>query len=127
MFKGIDHVELVPSDFEKSLNFYIEVLGFKIQRRWKAERPALDEIAFIELNGSVVELFSVKDPVPTSTEQWQVGCRRIALEVEDMDQTVEYLKTKGVEIPREPVASGGSKRAEIKDPNGLSIELLQRE
>ena len=126
MFKSIDHEELVPSDFEKSLNFYTEVLDFKIQTRWKVERPPLEEIAFIELGGTLIEMFSVKAPAPVSTEQWQVGCRKFALEVEDIDRAVEYLKTRGVEISREPVAIETLRRAEIKDPDGLSIELLQR-
>jgi glyoxylase I family protein len=49
----------------------------------------------------------------------------IALEVEDMDRTIEYLRGKGVEISWGPVTLGNSKRAEIRDPNGLSIELRQ--
>ena len=49
----------------------------------------------------------------------------IAIEVEDMDKAVEYLKAKGVEISSGPVVLGKSKRAEIKDPDGLSIELRQ--
>ena len=49
----------------------------------------------------------------------------IALEVEDMNKTIEYLKSQGVEITKEPVALGKSKRAEMKDPDGLSIELRQ--
>ncbi len=126
MFKRIDHVEIVPSNLERTLNFYTEILGFKIQWRRKSERPPLEELVFIELGGTLIELFSVKEPAPVSTEQWQVGCRKIALEVENLDKAIEYLKTKGVEISQQPVSVGTSKSAEIKDPDGLSIELLQR-
>jgi predicted enzyme related to lactoylglutathione lyase len=45
--------------------------------------------------------------------------------VEDMDTAVKYLSSKGVEITWGPVTLGKSKRAEIKDPDGLSIELRQ--
>jgi len=127
MFKRIDHVEIVPSDLARTLNFYTEILGFKIQWRRKSERPPLEEIVFIELNNTVIELFSVKDPAPVSTEEWQVGYRRIALEVEDMERVVEYLETKGVEISRGQATSGPLRWAEIKDPDGLSIELRQLE
>ncbi len=48
-----------------------------------------------------------------------------ALEVEDMDEAITYLKSKGVVISVEPVNLGKSKRAEIKDPDGLTIELRQ--
>ena len=125
MFKKVDHVEIVPSDFERTLNFYTETLGFKVKQRTKIERPPMKEIAFIELNDSVVEFIDVESPAPVSKEQFQVGYLRIALEVEDMDKAIEYLKAKGVQISREPVALGTSKRAEILDPDGLSIELRQ--
>jgi glyoxylase I family protein len=49
----------------------------------------------------------------------------MAIEVDDMDRAVQYLKGKGVEVSRGPVTLGTSKRAEIKDPDGLSIELRQ--
>ncbi len=42
-----------------------------------------------------------------------------------MDAAVAYLKGKGVELSRDPVKLGNSQRAEIKDPDGLSIELRQ--
>ncbi len=126
MFKRIDHVEIVPSNLERALNFYTEILGFKIQSRRKSERTPLQELVFIELGGTLIEMFSVKAPAPLSTEQWQVGCRKIALEVEDMDKAIEYLKTKGVEISQQPASGGTSKSAQIKDPDGLSIQLVQR-
>jgi glyoxylase I family protein len=128
MFKRIDHVEIIPSDFERTLNFYIAILGFKIQMRLKLERPPLEEIVFIELGGTSIELFSVKEPAPVSIEPWQVSYRRIALEVEDIDKAIEYLKAKGVEISSGPVAveNLSLRVAAIKDPDGLPIELIQR-
>ena len=126
MFKRIEHVEIVSSNMERTLNFYTEILGFKIQWRRKSERPPLEELAFIELGGTLIEVFAVKDPAPVSAEQWQIGCRRIALELEDMDGTIAYLKDKGVEISQEPVTTETSIMAEIKDPDGLSLQLVHR-
>lgn len=127
MFKRIDHVEIVPGNFERTLSFYTEILGFKIQWRRQVDRAPLKEIIFIELNGTLIELFSVKSPVPASTELWQIGYRRIALEVENMDKTIEYLKSQGVAIVRGPAAAVENLTvAEIRDPDGLSIELIQR-
>jgi glyoxylase I family protein len=45
--------------------------------------------------------------------------------VENMDEAIAYLRSKNVEISLGPVNLGKSKRAEIKDPDGLSIELRQ--
>ncbi len=127
MFKRIDHVEIVPSNLDRSLKFYTEILGFKLQWRRKVDRTPLEEIAFLELGDSLVEMFSVKGPAPVSKEPWQIGCRRIALVVEDVVKVVEYLQSKGVEIVGNLADVEKSKRAIIKDPDGLPIELVQRE
>ena len=125
MFKRIDHVEIIPQDFQRCMDFYTEILGFKIKVQRKIDKPPLIEIAFLELKDSVIEIMSVKNPSPPSGSPWQVGYPRFAIEVEDMDKAIEYLKNKGVEISVAPILLGKSKRAEIKDPDGLSIELRQ--
>ena len=125
MFKGIDHVEIIPSDLERAIDFYREIFGFRIKLRKRAEVPPLEEVVYLELNDTVLELLSVKNPAPPSAEQSQVGYRMMSIEVEDMDRAMEYLKGKGIEISWGPVTIGKSRRAEIKDPDGLSIELRQ--
>lgn len=127
MFKRIDHTEFVPADFEKTLRFYTEILGFKIIMRRQVDRPPMKEIVFLELGGTMLELFSVEKPLPASREPWRVGYRKIALQVENAGKAVEYLKNKGVEIVGNPAAAQPLTRAEIKDPDGLSIELIQRD
>ena len=125
MFKKIDHVEIIPRNLERTLKFYTETLGFKIKERKKVSMPPLEEIVYVELNGTVIELMSVQNPPSIPPDLWRVGYRMIAIEVENMDKAVEYLKGKGVELSAGPVVLGKSKRAEIKDPDGLSIELRQ--
>ena len=75
---------------------------------------------------AVVELISydgaLVDPAP-QTEH--LGYRMIALEVDDMQRTTEYLKTKGVDIVWGPRVRETYSRAEICDPNGYPIELRQ--
>jgi glyoxylase I family protein len=125
MFKRIDHVEIIPSNFEKSILFYTEVLGFAVKQRLKVAAPPLAEIAYLELGDTVLELMRVPDAACATTEPWSAGYRMMALEVEDMDQAIEYLAGKGVPITWGPVELGKSKRAEIHDIDGLPIELRQ--
>ncbi len=47
MFKRIDHVEIIPRDFEKSIKFYTEILGFKVKQRLSVTVPPLEEIAYL--------------------------------------------------------------------------------
>ena len=125
MFKRIDHLEIIPRDFESSIVFYTEVLGFQVKQRQMVEAPPLEEVAYLELGGTVVELMRVRDAAYVPFEPWRTGCRMMALEVEDMDKAVAYLAGKGVAITWGPVVLGKSKRAEIQDPDGLPLELRQ--
>ena len=130
-FKRIDHVEIIPRDTEQTISFYTEILGFTIKERVKVEvlrameSHTVEEVVYLTLSDTMIELIKVLDPTGTHHDPWGIGYRMIALEVDDMDETVEYLKHKGVEITLGPVTLGVAKRAEITDPNGLPIELRQ--
>jgi glyoxylase I family protein len=125
MFKRIDHVELVPSNYERSITFYTDILGFKIKERHTITMPPLREIIYITLGDTMMELLDVEAPTPTLGEPWQVSFNAIALEVDSMEETVAFLKCKGVEIAWGPTDIGGSIRAEIRDPDGMTIELRE--
>ena len=125
MFKRIDHVEIIHSDFERTIAFYSDVLGFSMEERLSVDSPPMTEIAFLRLGDTVLELISVTNPRPVSKEVYQVGYKRIALEVDDMEGAVNYLKTKGIEMTWGPINLGKSVRAEFEDPEGLFIELRQ--
>ena len=125
MFKRIDHVELIPRDLEKTIDFYTKVLGFNVKSRRKMEAGPMKEIVFLTLGDTMMELLDIKDAPEIAPDTRRIGYRMIALEVDDMDQAFEYLKTKGILPSLGPVTLGSSKRAEILDPNGNSIELRQ--
>ena len=125
MFKRIDHVEIVPADVDKCLDFYMGILNFKIKERFPLDMPPVKEVIFIELGDTVIEVISVENPEPKSEAAFPVGWRGIAIEVEDMEKAVEYLDEKGVEITVGPVDIGGSIRGEIMDPDGFMVELRE--
>ena len=125
MFKRIDHVEIIPTDFERAIEFYVSVLGFTVKERFPVAAAPLKEIAFLALGDTVLELISVKQPAAAPRGQWQAGYRAMAIEVEDMDSAIKYLAGKGIAITWGPADTGRSIRAEIQDPDGLPIELRQ--
>ena len=128
MFKRIDHVEIVTDQLDGTAQFYTDVLGFKIRAKDRIDRSSLGvpmNLVYLELGGTTVELIAYDGasvaPAPTDEH---LGYRMMALEVDDMQTTVEYLKTKGVEIVWGPrVRENQYARAEIRDPNGYHIEL----
>lgn len=125
IFKRIDHVEIVPGNAAKTITFYVDVLGFSIKSRIPMKIAPMKEIVYLTLGDTVIEIISVDNPAPKSDSPWEVGYRGIALEVNDMAEAVRYLQSKGVTIASEPIDLGGSFRGEIRDPDGLIIELRQ--
>jgi glyoxylase I family protein len=125
IFKRVDHVEIVPKHAEETIDFYVNILNFKIKSRIEVKMPPMKEVIYLELGDTVIEVIRVENPKPKSENHWEVGYRGIALEVEDMAKAVDYLKGKGIAMDREPVDLGDSFRGEIRDPDGLIIELRQ--
>ena len=100
MFKRIDHVEIVTDRLDRTVEFYTDVLGFAVRARDRIERSGLGtpiDLVYLELGGTT----------------------------DDMQETVEYLKTKGVDIVWGPRLRETYARAEICDPGGNHIELRQ--
>jgi glyoxylase I family protein len=127
MFKRIDHVEIVTADLERAERFYTDVLGFKVRARERIDRAALGvslDLVYLDLGGTGIELIKYGGPVEPAPTQEHLGYRMMALEVADMQSTIDYLKTKGVAITWGPRAREGEyARAEIRDPDGHGIEL----
>ena len=100
--------------------------AFTVKARDRIERSSLGvpiDLVYLDLGGTVVELISYEggavDPAP------QTEHRMMALEVDDMEKTADYLRTKGVNNVWGPRVRETYSRAEICDPNGNHIELRQ--
>ena len=125
MFKRVDHIEIVPSDVEATIKFYVDVLQFALKSRHEVPMPPMKEVIYLQLGDTVIEIISADKPSDKSTEAWQVGYRCIALEVDNMDEALSYLKDKGIEPTWGPADLGNSFRSEIHDPDGLQVELRE--
>ncbi len=125
MFKRIDHVEMIPRDMQKTIDFYTQVLGFSVKSRRKMDAGPMKEIVFLTLGDTMIEFLDVQNVQESTPDTRRMGYRMIALEVEDMERALGYLKGKGISPSMGPVTLGTSKRAEILDPNGNSIEIRQ--
>ena len=105
------------------------MLGFAVKARDRIERSGLGvpiDLVYLDLGGTVVELISYKDAaIDPAPQNEHLGYRMIALEVDDMQNATDYLRTKGVEIVWGPKVRETYSRAEICDPNGYHIELRQ--
>ncbi len=124
MFKRIDHVEVIPSDYARTMAFYQEVLEFRLVSQMSIEMPPLKGIAYLQLGDTVIEVLHVSQPAPAPARM-SVGYCAMALEVDSMDAATAYLKERGIAVTWGPTDLGDSIRAEITDPDGLTIELRE--
>src|SRR5256885_7959845 len=61
MFKKIDHVEIVTDQLDRAVQFYTDVLGFKLRARERIERSTLGvslDLAYLDLGATAIELIA---------------------------------------------------------------------
>lgn len=123
----IHHTAILCSDYEKSKDFYTNILGLEIiKESYRQERQSykLD----LSLNGEyVIELFSFPDPPKRISRPEATGLRHIAFEVDDLDAVVEKLMAGN--IIAEPYRIDeitGKRFTFIFDPDNLPVELYEK-
>lgn len=122
------HTMLRVGDLDRSIEFYTNVLGMNLIRRSDNEQYKYT-LAFVgygdEKDGAVIEL----------TYNWGVSdyehggaFGHIAIETDDIYATCDAIKAKGGTVTREPgpVKGGTTVIAFVKDPDGYSIELINK-
>jgi lactoylglutathione lyase len=116
------------TDPEKSRPFY-EALGLEFRREMDivrgGEKEATNYFFGVPDQDEELELTFNHDG---RTYDLGTGYGHIALAVDDLDQTLEQLKTQGIEAEREPyrVSEGGSRICFVRDPDQYRIELIDR-
>ena len=128
MFKKIDHVEIVTDEPDRSAAFYGDVLGFseKLRQEVKLPNGGTLDIIYMDLGGTGIELLHYKGvPKSPAPKDLQLGYRLMALEVTDMKSALDALNKRGIETSWGPREIDSYVRAEIRDPDGYSIELRE--
>lgn len=114
---GVDFVTLPTRDFEKSAEFYGDVLGLERSKRW-GDRPAGEfeagnlTIALMQSDGFGLEFQAHNVP--------------FALHVEDVEAARHELESKGVTFAGETMDTGVCHMAFFQDPDGNALTLHHR-
>jgi len=123
MIKKLLHTRMRVSDLEETIKFYTEVLGLKVVERHQSPRGS--KLAFLEVPGSDEQIELCSFPSSGSV-QVQEDLVHLAFQVENLDETIADLKTKGVEITDGPtVTSSGNRFAFIDAPDRYEVELIE--
>lgn len=124
---GIHHIAIICSNYDRSKQFYTQVLGFSIlAETYRAERQSykLD----LRISETVaIELFSFPNPPDRPSRPEACGLRHLAFTVADLDAACEELRSHGVAIEPIRVDELTDRRFTFfQDPDGLPLELYER-
>ena len=124
--KAIHHIAILTDNYPRSKHFYSEILGFGIIREvYRKDRDSykLD----LSVNGHYqIELFSFPDFRERGAYPEAKGLRHLAFAVENVEDSVEELRSKGVLVQDIRVDEWtGKKFVFFDDPNGQPLELYE--
>jgi lactoylglutathione lyase len=115
-------------NLQRSIDFYTGVLGMRLLRQ-KDYPDGKFTLAFVgygdETDNTVIELTYNWD---TDHYDLGTGYGHIAIEVDDVYEAVEELRSRGGKVIRDagPMNAGTTIIAFIEDPDGYPIELIGR-
>jgi catechol 2,3-dioxygenase-like lactoylglutathione lyase family enzyme len=118
------NVRYIVNDVDTAIPFYTGVLGFKLEMH-----PAP---GFASLSRGNLQLLlnrpgagGAGQAMPEGQRPAPGGWNRIQIEVDDLEATVEKLKSASARFRNEIVIGNGGKQILIEDPSGNPIELFQ--
>ncbi len=135
MRPGVDHLDLVVSDLERSLTFYrglLEPLGYSRLAEIEGERGE----RVLYLGGSGGASVSLRERQShareTPYDRYDLGIHHIAFSAasrEVVDERAAWLRAQGTEIesgPKEYTYTEGYYSVFFYGPDGLKLEILHR-
>ncbi len=137
------HIGICVSDWERSLRFYHDVLGFRFVGEARESGPESERLlglAPVDLHTGSLEREGVRielrhfarpgsrgDGAPAALNE--LGLSHLSLRVEALDALLAELRRRGVHILEETRADlpqRGARAVFIADPDGTLIELVEQ-
>ena len=132
---------IVVNDLEKTRDFWIITLGFKLHIEAKEESPYIDEllaikdprlttVKLIDSNGFIIELLKFENyqvENSWSGDLKTTGLTHIALTVDNLEGLVDNLKKQNY-APLSDIKISPSKKVKVvfvKGPETIMLELVQ--
>jgi glyoxylase I family protein len=121
--RGFHGVRYQVADVSRSVAFYTERLGFKLEHQ---KLPAFANVSLehgeILLSGPDA---SGSRPMPDGRRQEPGGWTRVVLRVADLPACIESLRRAGVRFRNEMEVGPGGRQIQVEDPDGNPVELFE--
>ena len=142
MIRGIHHTAISTGNLERALEFYRDLLGFRVlfEFAWPAGTEIADRITALQQSSAravmlhagnaIIELFEYASPTPRPGDPRRPvadhGITHICLDVTDLDAEYERLRKAGMTFHCPPQDLGTGLRTTYgRDPDGNVIELQE--
>lgn len=123
----IHHIAIICSDYETSKHFYTKILGLEALHEVYREDRQSFKLDLTLKNQYCIELFSFPDPPERVSRPEATGLRHLAFEVDDIEQTRNYLLSQNIESETIRIDEYTEKKFFfIADPDNLPIEFYQK-
>lgn len=123
---GIHHAAIICSDYARSRDFYVRVLGLRVlAEHFRAARDSW-KLDLALPDGAQLELFSFPAPPPRPSRPEALGLRHLAFRVTSLEPVVARLAADGVAC--EPIRVDeytGRRFTFFADPDDLPLELYE--
>jgi catechol 2,3-dioxygenase-like lactoylglutathione lyase family enzyme len=135
------HIGIVVNDLEKTRDFWINTIGFKLHIEAKEESPYIDEllairnpglttVKLIDSKGFIIELLKFENyevGIYWSGDLKTTGLTHIALTVDNLNELVVNLKKQNYQ-PMSEIKISPNKKVQVvfvRGPEGTILELVQ--
>ena len=125
---GIDHIGIAVKSIDGSRSFWSDILNISVQGIETVEEQKVTT-AFLPLSCSEIELLEASahgSTIQKFIEKRGQGIHHIALKVENLEEAIEELKTKGVRLINDtPRRGAGNKKIAFIHPESTGGVLLE--
>jgi len=120
---GLWGVRYQVRDVQRSILFYTQTLGFKLDRQ---HLPAFGQVSLGDLKPILSGPgASGSRPMPDGSQQEPGGWNRVVLRVKDLPALITELENQGARFRNEMEVGPGGKQIQVEDPDGNPIELFE--
>jgi catechol 2,3-dioxygenase-like lactoylglutathione lyase family enzyme len=121
---NVEHVGIYARDPSALAEWYARVVGLKEVRR--IEKEGRPPVVFLQgEEGAAIEILPT-DAAPADRDFMRPGYSHLGIVVEDLDAEEERLAGLGVELKGIRATSNGWRIGYFDDPEGNTLELVQR-
>jgi catechol 2,3-dioxygenase-like lactoylglutathione lyase family enzyme len=114
---GTDFVTVATQDFDAAVEFYRDVLGLPLSKRWGQMPAAEFETGNLTIAVMQSDAFGI---------EFRANNHPIALRVDDVAAARSELESRGVEFKGDILDSGVCHQAFFEDPDGNMLDLHHR-